>query len=229
MTRRHTATKDSSDAELTEALAALIACTRSKKRPLPLTTIAEWVRVAVAKLGSYEAVSERIDLTSKMLRQFTYVDRLSKPVRDLFDSRILDSVDAATHLAMLPKKDQAVVARALAGGLIDTSDVRAVVQWREARPAEPIRQLVNGVSDSKTQQRYVAEFIVRETGERRRLLNMFRKYIRAEDIIDVEIVGAFGRLVLTKNGKDQLFRAAKTLGVSASHAIAEILSGPRSK
>ena len=66
-----------------------------------------------------------------MLRQFSYVRRLTPEVQSLFAKRKLDSVDAATHLAMLDKKDQKVVAKSLAMRELDTEDVRAIVQWRD--------------------------------------------------------------------------------------------------
>lgn len=225
MIRRHVRASRNSDDELDEALAALIAGTRSKKRALSLTRIANLLKVAVSELGTYLAVAERVGISAKMLRQFSNVERLSKPVKDLFEERTLDSVDAATHLAMLSDGDQLPVARALADGLIDTGDVRAVVQSRATRPTEPIQNLVDRVRDSKTKQHYVAEFIIRGLPGQRELLTEFSRYIHPADIIKIETDGALGRLVLTRSGKDQLSRAAKNLGVSTKHVIAEILSG----
>ena len=138
------------DGQLQKALAILISSTHSKKRPLPLTEIAISVEVALAKLGSYSAVADRIGLSSKMLRQFSSVRRLSRPVQKLFETRRLESVDAATHLVMLPSPDQEVMAEALASGEIDTSDIRAVVQLRKIGPPEPLHSLLKRVRESKT-------------------------------------------------------------------------------
>src|SRR5688572_6310318 len=100
--------------ELNEAIAVLIASTRSKKRPFPLTEIARKLELAVATLGSHAAVAERIGLSAKMLKQFSAVTQLSKEVQKLFERRVLDSVDAAAHLAKISTGNQKVVAEALA-------------------------------------------------------------------------------------------------------------------
>src|SRR5437879_216082 len=92
--------------KLPEALAVLISCTRTNRRPKPLTEIAHWLEIAVAILGSTRAVGERIGLSPQMLRQFEAVSKLVPPVQQMFEARKLDSVDAAAHLAMLEPDDQ---------------------------------------------------------------------------------------------------------------------------
>ena len=172
---------------LSEALAVLIASTRSKKRRLSLLEIADRVAIAVAALGGYRAVSERIGLSTKMLRQFSYVRRLTKNVQTLFANRILDSVDAATHLAMLTAKDQHIVADALAHGSVDTKDLRGVVEWRRLRPKTPMKVLLKGVIHSKTTQHYVAEFVVRGPGSRRKIMSRLRRYLLPKNVIRLDL------------------------------------------
>jgi hypothetical protein len=213
-----------SAAQLKEALAALISSTRSKQRPLSLTQISKWLSVAFAQLGSYRAVSERVGLSGKMLAQFAAVDRLTKDVRKLFETRVLDSVDAAVHLAMLAPKDQGPVAHALAKNAIDTMDVRAVVQLRGVRKSEGIERLLTRIQKTKTQRHYVMEFVARETKDREKLVAIFKKYVKPSDIINLEIDGAFGRLVLSLHGKKQLERVAGKLGVPFKSVIQKILS-----
>src|ERR1700734_2523187 len=143
---------------LENALAILISSTRSKKRTRSLVEIADWLAFAVAELGSIPAVGDRIGLSPQMLRQFESVQKLSPSVRRMFSERRLDSVDAAAHLSMLPMKDQVPVARLLAEGKIDTSDVRAVHQQRKSGDTGPIDELIGTVEQSKTKQEYVVEF-----------------------------------------------------------------------
>jgi hypothetical protein len=213
--------------ELKEALAVLISCTHSKRRPLPLTEVSQWLTIAVGKLGSYSAVAERIGLSSKMLRQFAYVRRLSRPVQKLFEVRKLDSVDAAAHLAMLPEQDQQVIAKALVSGEIDTSDIRAVTQLRQSTGRSiPINSLLKRVKESKAKKEYVAEFVVRGFCDHRRIAKAFRKFLPASDIIRVEVSGSLGRLVLTQNGKTALAKTASVLGVPLKRLIPAILQGP---
>jgi hypothetical protein len=225
MTRRHKQGSNANDVPLDEALAALIASTRARARALPLTRIAELLAVAVAQLGGYREVAERVGLSAKMLRQFSYVERLCTPVKALFARRTLDSVDAATHLAMLSNGDQLYAANALADGRINTSDLRAVVQARGARPQEPIEQVVERVRESRTKRHFVAEFIVRGPRGPQEILTELHKHICAEDIVEIDTDGVLGRLVLTQSGKHQLFRAARTMGVSSKNVISAIVSG----
>jgi DNA-binding transcriptional regulator YdaS (Cro superfamily) len=213
------------DGQLQKALAILISSTRRRNRPLPLTEIARWLEVAVAMLGSYSTVADRIGLSPKMLRQFSSVRRLTRPVQRLFESRRLESVDAATHLAMLPSSDQEVMAEALASGEIDTSDIRAVVQLRKIGPPEPLHSLLKRVRESKTTREYVAEFVVRGARTGASILNSFKKYIPSNDVIRLELNGSLGRIVLTSNGRQALNRCAQAFGVPLKRVIPIILEG----
>ncbi len=208
---------------LNEALAALIASTRSKKRPLPLTAIARKLEVAVAGLGSYGAVAERIGLSAKMLKQFSCVTELTRSVQKLFESRVLDSVDAAAHLAKLPAAEQKTIAAALASSEIDTSDVRAVVELRQ-RKGGSISDILRSVRESKTQQEYIAEFVIRGNRTHTAMLKAFQKHIPRDEILRLEIHGALGRLVLSRKGKDALARTAKELDTPVAHIVQTILS-----
>jgi hypothetical protein len=214
------------DHQLEEALAVLISSTHSKRRLLPLTEITGWLDIAVKKLGGYSAVGERIGLSSKMLRQFGYVQRLSPSVQHLFETRKLDSVDAATYLAMLPQEEQLPVATSLVSGEIDTSDIRAVAQLRKTvGPSPNIHSLLGRVKQSKTKQEYVAEFVVRGQRNRRAIENAFRKFLPKNAILRVEIKGALGRLVLTQSGRTALGKAARTLGVPLKRVIPTMIEG----
>ena len=212
------------DAKLNEALAVLISCTRSKKRPLPLTEIALWLKIAVEKLGSYSAVADRIGLSPHMLAQFSSVRRLAKPVQRLFESRKLDSVDAAVHLAMLPMKEQETVSKVLANKDIDTADVRALVQLRQVKEHVPTKSLLRSVRDSKTKQEYIAEFDNRGSHDQGSMMREFKKYIPTDEIIRLEIRGALGRLVLTRKGKQALLKTAKLFGATTKQIISKLLA-----
>jgi hypothetical protein len=224
MSGRSPTTFTTNPPHLKEALAALISSTRSKQRPLPLTKISKWLSVAFSKLGSYRAISERVAISPKMLAQFASVDRLTKHVRRLFEARILDSVDAAVHLAMLAPQDQEAVAQALAKKVIDTKDVRAVIQLRQVRKSEKINKLITRIQKTKTQRHYVLEFVARETKDRRRLLALFAKYLSPSEIISIDLDGSVGRLVVSAQGKRQLEEVAKKLRVPFKSVIQKVLS-----
>ncbi|MGB8413935.1 MAG: hypothetical protein WCE23_14025 [Candidatus Binatus sp.] len=223
MSSRRPSSVQPEDGQLKESLAVLISSTHSRIRPLPLTEIAKWLKLAVAKLGSYSAVAERIGLSPQMLRQFSNIERLSGPVQKLFQTKQLDSVDAATHLAMLPAGEQEVVARALASRKIDTNDIRAVIQLRQRGQRGPINSLLKRVSDSKAKQEYVAEFIVRGVISRTSIKRAFKRYIPDKEILGLELNGALGRLVLSKRGNEALARAARAMHVPLKNVISSIL------
>jgi hypothetical protein len=214
----------SDDSALKRALAALIAGTRTTKRPCSLIEVAKWLEVAREGLGSYATIADRIGISEKMLRQFSYVGRLTEDVKHLFDTRRLDSVDAATHLAMLPAGDQVVVAHDLAEKLIDTADVRAVVQLRKAGAKQGIKSLLARVRRSKTKKHFIAEFVIRGDGSRDRVLKAFGTYIEPREIVDLQVDGVLGRITLTDEGRRQLRSTARAMGVPLKHTIPEILS-----
>jgi len=209
--------------EIKEALAVLIASTRNRSRPLSLVQIAKWLDRAVISLGSYDAVASRIGLSSKMLRQFSNVKKLSNDVQRLFETRSLDSVDAATHLAMLPEKEQKLIAKELVAKTINTADIRAVIQLREAGVSGPIRKLLSRVVDSKTTKEYVAEFVIRGNRPAKDILKAFSTYVPSNDIIDLEVDGSIGRIRLSPSGKQSLAKACRKLGVPMKHVIPAIL------
>jgi hypothetical protein len=115
------------------------------------------------------------------------------------------------------------VAQALASGEIDTGDIRAVIQLWRTEQSSPIVDLIKRVRESKTRQEFVAEFVVRGTRSRRRILSAFGKYIPASEIAQLELIGALGRLVLTGKGKQALAKAARTLSVPLKRVIPYIL------
>src|SRR5437868_3283431 len=192
---------------------------------MSLTAIAESLATARSLLGSYEAVAERIGLSAKMLRQFSSIERLGKRVQKLFQERKIESVDAAAHLAMLSVKEQELAARDLISGKIDTIDLRAIVQLRSQDFETDLGEIVDRVVASKSQQEYIAEFIIRGERDYHSILRKCEQYIAKENIIRLEIVGAIGRLVLDKFGKRQLFEVAKRHGCTAKSVIPRVIMG----
>ncbi len=212
------------DQDTNKALAVLIASTKIKKRPISLLDISKWLDVAVKKLDGYRETADRIGLSTKMLRQFSLVKRLHPKVQRLFEYRALDSIDAVIHLLLLPRQEQIVLANLLAAKKIDTKDLRAVVQIRKEDKNKSIKNIVNEVVNSKTKKQYVVEFIIREGYNHIKLMNKFKKYIAPSEIVRLEIDGSFGRLILTKDGKEELYRVAKNLGTHLQSVIPVILS-----
>lgn len=211
------------DEQLQQALAILLASTKTRTRTLPLTEIARSLDVAVARLGSVNAVADRIGLSGKMLRQFSYVRKLIPEVRRMFQKRGIDSVDAATHLAMLPAGDQMRAALALQSETIDTSDLRAMIQLRRDGDRASLDKILKRVKETKTKKEYVVEFIARGSRNKDTILRKITKFIPKNEIVRLEIRGALGRLVLTSRGKSLLSKTARELGVPLARVMTTML------
>jgi len=216
MSKRAVAATKSS-VHLDRLLADLIANTLRRKRTVSLVEISSQLRAAADLLGGVPQVATRIGISPKMLRQFQSVERLDPSVRERFQSRELDSVDAAVHLAMLPSSDQRILADALARSESDTKDLRAVLELRKHAPAAPVEQLLRKVQRSKTTREYVAEFVIRGRLEPREVKAAFTQYIPAQHLLRIEISGALGRLV---------FNSGRPPGTASRRAPPQRFLGP---
>lgn len=218
--------KKSRGQNLPKALAALIKNTRTQRRPLSLTEIATWLDMAINGLGSLKEVAERIGLSTKMLRQFQYVQKLSPNVQTLFGQRKLDSVDAAVHLSLLSAQDQTVVAQEIAEGQVDSADVRAITELRKKLPKVNIDEIIERVKATKNVRQYVAEFVVRSKNTTPvSLREKFARTIGAENILSINIKGSIGTLKMTAQGRDHLQKAANAKGLSKAAMVALIVRG----
>jgi hypothetical protein len=207
------------------ALALLISSTKRKKRAVPLTAIADALALARRHLGSTARVAETIGLSGKMLGQFQRANDLQPKVRQLVASRAIDSVDGVVHLAQLPPEAQEFAATALAENQLDSKDLRAAVELYRLEPTTPFSRIIDRVKSSKTQQHYVAEFIVRAGRDEPELRARFEKVASPVNILDVSISGSLGRLVLNKAGYEELKSAARRLGVGVKQIAGLAASG----
>jgi hypothetical protein len=219
------AVRSTSDHDSTrQALATLISSTRNKRRPVPITEVARSLSIAVASIGSVKAVADRVGVSAKMLGQFAAVNKLTKKVKTLFEKRLLDSVDAVAHLAMLSSRDQEAVAQALAMKALDTKDVRAVVELRRVRKTDAIGRVIERVRTTKTQRHFVIEFIARGRRNPKEMARKLKKYLSPSEIIRLELDGPFGRLVVSEAGKKKLHNAATILRVPFKSVVQRALS-----
>jgi hypothetical protein len=207
-----------------QALATLISSTRSKRRPVSITEIAKSLSLALAHFGSLKGVADRVGVSAKMLGQFAAVNKLTKQVKNLFEKRLLDSVDAVAHLAMLSPRDQNAVAEALATKALDTMDVRAVVELRRVRKAGGIEKVIERVQKTKTQRHFVIEFVARDTKDPNEVVRKLKRYLSQSEIIRLELDGPFGRLVVSECGKKELEHAAANLQVPLKSVVQRALS-----
>lgn len=125
------------------ALAIVFGNIRRKKRRENLVRVARAFDFLVKLHGSQRAVSEKVGLSSEMIRQFLTVLELCPKVQQMFLKREIDSVDVAKELFVL--KDvgkQLDAARAIAGmSSKEARDTRRLSRENQT-PIEKAKQTV---------------------------------------------------------------------------------------
>lgn len=217
-----TGAKPSCD-DLDRALAMLMACTRTTRRPVGLMELAKSIDLAVLCLGDVATVADRIGLSPKMLQQFLSVRRLTPEVQDLFAARTLDSVDASSQLALLSADDQKEAGKALSAREIDTADLRALVALRRDGDTDPIMKILEKVKVSKTTKEFVVEFVNRDRLSPEALRRLLAPRFPDSGIIRIDVQGALARLVLNREGKQALASVAKQLRVPRARVVPTML------
>ncbi len=209
-----------------QSLAALIRNTRTTARSLSLVDIEKWLTVAIARYGSVKAVAEKIDLSTKMLRRFKSIAKLSSEVREMFAKREIDSVDAAEHLSRLVEDEQLAAAKQLAEKCIDTSDLRGICELRRKQPQMQIDKIIDNIKATRNIRQYRVEFMPRGKPYDTNLLRQhFLDYFGAEGVVSFRLEGAIAVLVLTKSAARLLETRCKETGASKRQMIMRISEG----
>ena len=212
--------------EKQEALAALIRNTRTTARSLSLIEVERWLATAIRQVGGLAAVAELVGLSSKMLRQFQSVNRLSAPVRQIFQSRRIDSVDAAVHLSKMPSRKQLPVARELASGAINTVDLRVIAEILVRNPRMGAGTAIENVKATRNVMHHVAEFVIRGSGVDNAVLKRrFDDALGKQNVVSVNEKEGIGRLVLTSPGKRALIKMCRESGRTKARTIVAIAEG----
>ena len=213
------ATKDPLD----ESLALIISATKRKTRPVSIVAIADAIFQSAQILGSVSAVSDRVGLSSKMLGQFLMVRKLCPEVRELVETRTIDSVDAIAHLSQLPPAHQCLLARDFSAKELTTADVRAIVELWKKNQSQPIHDLMQKVKKSRTIKQYIFEFIARGGADAAIIKNKLLGTLLPEQVLSLGIQSSKGSLIVTKDGCEALKKCAKKLGIQLRNVVPELL------
>ena len=212
--------------QIQKSLAVLIKNTRTTRRYLSLVEIADWLNVAIKGLGSIKEVADRIDLSPKMLKQFTYINKLIPEVQEMFAKRKIDSVDIATHLSMLNRQEQLLVAEEVAAKQLNSADVRAIRELRNDASDLGIKEVIERVKSSRNVKHYIAEFVVRSKKLREsELRKRFSRIIESENIIKLTKDGPIGRITMNEKGKQLLQQYSNRHGFTKAEAVSMIVRG----
>ena len=115
------------------ALAIIFANTRRKpqNRKEDILTIAKCFDYLVELYKSKKAVTEKVDLSDEMIRQFLTTLKLPTEIQNMIAQRKIDSVDAVRNLATIRDKEKQ----------IETAKLYASLQSKDARD---INRIIKG-------------------------------------------------------------------------------------
>ena len=212
--------------EIQKALAALLKNTRTTKRHISLIEIADWLDIAVQGLGNLKEVANRVGLSYKMIKQFTYLRKLIPEVQVFFSKREIDSIDIAVHLSMLNQYEQLIVAKEAATKELNSADVRAIRELKKNVPALNINEVIEKVKSSRNIKQYIAEFVVRSQKiNKDQLHNNFSNVIKSKNIIKLIKKGVIGRITISSEGKRLLQEYSTKHGITKAQAVSLIAKG----
>jgi len=203
-----------SEKQIEDALAAVIASTKRKKRKLNSLEVVDKILLLAQGLGSLNEVSRRVGLSREMLRQILSVRDCSNEVKTFVKKGKLTGFDILHRLSKLSDSDQHVVAKAVLKGELSSDDVRAIVTLRRDLPHVEIGEIVDRIKASRNIKQYVVYFVVPSLGKRDRAIirARFEQAIGARTIVSLKSEDDVGELIITGEGKKRLEEAARSKG-----------------
>jgi len=223
-TKKQAAKRKPSKKELDDALVAIIASTKRKKRKLNPLEVAEKIETAWDSLESLSKVADRTKISTEMLRQIHSVRKCSEQVKELVRERKLESYDVLHRISKIPFSFQINVAESFIAGELTSEDVRAIVTFHRDFPSIGIRKIIERIKNSRNIKQYVAYFPVNLEGvEIRKLKARFERILGKKNIISFKVDENVGDLVMTKEGRQRLQNAAKRKRVTKRRYIQQII------
>ena len=217
MIRRKRAKKNAvkrkpSQRELDDALVAIIASTKRKKRKLNPLQVSEKIQIALDGLESLSKVAERTKMSTEMLRQIHSVRNCSEQVKELVRERKLESYDILHRISKLPAPNQVTVAKAVIAGELNSEDVRAIVSfYRDFFAGISIGRAIERIKSSRNIKQYVVYFELESKNIKFGVLrSRFEKIFGKGNIVSLREDDGIGELVLTVEGRKRLEEAAKS-------------------
>ena len=211
--------------EVEAAVAALIASTKRVRRSLKLLEIVHNLEIALTEYGSLSKLADAIGIPSEMLRQFSRVDKLIQPVKQLIADGAINGVDVADRLSRLPVTDQLPVANAVIHGNLTSNDVRAIVSLRKALPKEKIGKVIERVKNSRSIKQYVIEFLIPSHKTEEYIRECFVKALSKRSIVSFSSKRGIGLITLNADGKRRLEDIARQEKLTKRALINKIISG----
>lgn len=222
--RKHEAKRKPSQRELDDALVAIIASTKRKKRKLNPLEVAEKIETAWDSLESLSEVADRTKMSAEMLRQIHSVRNCSEGVKELVRERKLESYDILYRLSKLPPSSQIAVAKRVIAGELTSEDVRAIVTFYGDFPSISIGKIIERIKSSRNIKQYVVYF---ESGSAKikpaALRSRFESIFGKGNIVSLHVDVGIGELVLNVTGKKRLQEEAKRRGLTKRELIRKLV------
>jgi len=217
--------RKTSQKQLDDALVAIIASTKRKKRKLNPLEVAEKIQTAWDSLDSLSKVAERTDMSPEMLRQIHSVRNCSEGVKELVRERKLESYDILHRISKLPASNQLKVAKAVIAGELTSEDVRAIVSfYRDLAARISIGRVIERIKSSRNIKQYVVYFKLESENIKFGVLrSRFEKIFGKGNIVSLKEVNKVGELVLNAKGKNCLQEEAKRRGVTKRGFIRKLV------
>jgi hypothetical protein len=211
-TKKQAAKRKPSKRELDDALVAIIASTKRKKRKLNALEVAEKIETAWESLESLSKVADRTKMSTEMLRQIHSVRNCSEQVKELVRERKLESYDILHRISKLPAPNQVTVAKAVIAGELNSEDVRAIVSfYRDIAGGISIARAIERIKSSRNIKQYVVYFQLESKNIKFGVLrSRFEKIFGKANIVSLEEDDGIGELVLNVEGRKRLEEAAKS-------------------
>jgi hypothetical protein len=209
-------------------LAIIAAGTKRRKRTANILKVAEALKDLSNLLGSRDAVSKIVKLSSEMIREFLRLLSLTNEVKTLIRKGFINSVDIGYRISKLSKKDQIVLAKNVFGKRLSSGDVRNIVKYKIDNPSIPITNAIKNVVDSKVTKIFVAYLgIDKNTNERLErgyrnrdkavlIKSLFEKLIGKKDITFFSLNGRVVLIKVSHKGLDRMKNKAKQTKISLS-------------
>lgn len=214
-----------SQREVEDALAAVIASTKRKRRRLNPLQVAQKIEIAKDGLKGLSNVAERTQISPEMLRQILSVEKCSSKVKKLVSEGKLRSYDILHRLTKLRPPEQIPVAKAVVAGDLSSDDVRAIVSLRKQTPSVSINRIIDRIKRSRNIRHYVAYFLVPSRQfSPEKLRSRFDESFGKGNIISFKVDKHLGELVLSVEGKRRLQKSAKESGVTKRRFLENVVS-----
>jgi hypothetical protein len=212
------------DNEINIATRSLLRNTKTKKRLLNIVEVANLINI-VLKKQSIKELATILGIKPAMLSKFLSVSKLPTFIKELVESRIIDSVAVVFYLSKLNEKDLKELLPLLNEDKINSVELKSFLPFRKQHPNQSVVSLYNQHIASKNIK--VSVIRLAETDVKKGIDNLRKnllKLLPTSEVIGVEKNKSFVDIKLTKEGENLLRNNAKQHNITLQYLIQEIIN-----